>query len=47
MTSKTFQRPGGIREHVDNVLLRSKGTVEHCIVKIKGENLTFVGSKGR
>ena len=47
MTSKTFQRPGGIREHVDNVLLWNKETVEHCIVKIKGGNLTFVGSKGK
>ena len=46
MTSRIFQRSGGIREHVDNVLLRNEGTVEHCILRIKGGNLTIVGSKG-
>ena len=46
MTFRTFQRSRKIKEHVDNFLLRNKGTVEYCIMKIKGETLTTVGSKG-
>ena len=47
MTFKNLQGSGGIREHVDNFLLRNKGTVEYCAMKIKGGgDLTIVGSKG-
>ena len=31
-----LQGSGGIREHVDIFLLRNKGTVEYCAMKIKG-----------
>ena len=47
MTFKNLQGSGGIREHVDNFLLRNKGIVEYCAMKIKGGGeFNYSGKQG-